>query len=235
MRTLALCGIALLFVGCTTSPTAGSSSGTSGAASGSSSGGSSSGRTGSSSSSGASGGTFACAPAAKKGELYELSARNLADDEDVSMCQFRGQVLLVFNGASQCGNTPQYKPLQELYAKYAPQGFSALGFPCNQFGAQEPGSGADISTFCSNEYGIKFPLFAKIDVNGPGIHPVYQWLKAQPLPETDPKGDISWNFEKFLVGRDGKVARRFAPGTQPDAPEVVSAIEAELQKPAPKL
>ncbi len=234
MRAFALCGVALVFIGCTTSPTAGSSSGASGSGA-SSSGGGSSGRAGGSSSGGSSGGAFACAPAAKKGELYELAARNLADDEDVSMCQFRGQVLLMFNGASQCGNTPQYKPLQELYAKYAAQGFSALGFPCNQFGAQEPGTGADISTFCSTEYGIKFPLFAKVDVNGPGIHPVYRWLKAQPIPDADPKGDISWNFEKFLVGRDGKVARRFAPGTQPDAPEVVSAIEAELQKPVPKL
>jgi glutathione peroxidase len=233
MRGFVLTGFAAMIVGCTTSPTPASSSGTNASSSSGASGGSSSSGAGSSSSgnTSSSGGAFVCSPPAKKGELYELAARNLAGDEDVSMCEYRGKVLLMFNGASQCGNTPQYKPLQELYTKYAAQGFLALGFPCNQFGGQEPGSGAEISTFCTNEYGIKFPLFSKLEVNGAGAHPIYQWLKAQPVPAGDPTGDITWNFEKFLVGRDGKVVRRFDPGTQPDAPEVVAAIEAALAKP----
>jgi glutathione peroxidase len=176
--------------------------------------------------------TFKCEPAAKTGELYALSSKDIADYEDVSMCQYRGKVLLVFNGASKCGNTPQYRPLQQLFSKYEAQGFVALGFPCNQFGQQELETGKEISTFCTNEYGIKFPIFAKLEVNGPGVHPIFAWLKSQPIPAGDPKGDITWNFEKFLVSRDGKLARRFAPETQPDAPEVVAAIQAELAKPA---
>jgi glutathione peroxidase len=174
---------------------------------------------------------FTCAPAAKAGQIYALAARDLADIEDVSMCQYRGKVMFIFNGASNCGNTPQYKPLQALHAKYEAQGLSVLGFPCNQFGGQEPGTGADISTFCTNEYGIKFPIFGKIDVNGPATHPIYKWLKAQP----GMAADVAWNFEKFLISREGKVVKRFANGLSPDAPEVTAAIEAELAKPVPTL
>jgi glutathione peroxidase len=176
---------------------------------------------------------FKCNPPAKEGEFFALSSRDIADYEDISMCQYRGQVLLVFNGASKCGNTPQYRPLQELFKKYEVRGFAALGFPCNQFGGQEPGSGKDIGSFCTNEYGITFPMFSKLEVNGAAIHPIFKWLKAQAVPSGDPTGDITWNFEKFLVGRDGKVARRFSPETQPDAASVVAAIEAELAKPVP--
>jgi glutathione peroxidase len=172
-----------------------------------------------------------CSPAAKPGELYALSARDIFDVEDISMCAYRGKVMFIFNGASQCGNTPQYAPLQKLYAKYESQGLAVLGFPCNQFGGQEPGSGSEISGFCKKEFGITFTLFGKIDVNGPATHPIYKWLKAQP----GMSADVKWNFEKFLIGRDGKVVMRVENGTAPDAPEVLAAIEAELAKPAPKL
>jgi glutathione peroxidase len=173
----------------------------------------------------------ACSPAAKPSEIYALSARDIFDVEDISMCAFRGKVMFIFNGASQCGNTPQYAPLQKLYVKYEAQGLAVLGFPCNQFGGQESGSGAEISGFCKKEFGITFPLFGKIEVNGPGTHPVYKWIKSQP----GMSADVKWNFEKFLIGRDGKVVMRIENGTAPDAPEVLAAIEAELAKPAPKL
>jgi glutathione peroxidase len=217
---------------CSTSQPAASSSG--GASSGG--GGSSSSSSGGKSSGSSSGGVaLACDPPAKAGEIFSLSARDIGDVDDVSMCNYRGKVMLIFNGASYCGNTPQYRPLQSLHESYEARGFVALGFPCNQFGEQEPGSAKEISEFCVNEYGITFPLFSKVDVNGSGTHAIYKWLKAQPVPQGDPTGDVTWNFEKFLIGRDGKVARRFAPGVQPDAPEVVRAIEAELAKPVPKL
>ncbi len=178
----------------------------------------------------ASGGTSggnppSCTPAAEAGEVYALGANDLGGDP-VSMCNFRGKVMLIFNGASQCGYTPQYKPLETLYQTYKSRGFEALGFPCNQFGGQEPGSSKEISTFCTTEYHITFSMFEKIDVNGASAHPIYQWLKVQP----GGAGDITWNFEKFVISRTGKLVKRFPPSTEPDAPELVATIEAELAK-----
>ena len=125
----------------------------------------------------------------------------------------RGRVVLAVNVASRCGYTPQYAGLEQLQSELAGEGFSVVGFPCNQFGAQEPGTDAEIREFCSTRYGVTFPLAAKIDVNGPSQHPVYAWLKAVAAGEN---GDVQWNFEKFLVGRDGQVIRRYPPGTRPE-------------------
>jgi len=146
--------------------------------------------------------------------IYDFSATTLTG-EDVSLKQFEGKVLLIVNTASACGFTPQYKGLEALQQKYGPRGFAVLGFPCNQFGAQEPGSDAQIAQFCSTSYGVTFPMFAKIDVNGAGAHPLYKFLK-------DAKGGllgaaIKWNFTKFLVDRTGRVVSRHAPTTTPDA------------------
>jgi glutathione peroxidase len=138
-----------------------------------------------------------------------------------------GKTLLVVNVASQCGLTPQYTGLEELHERFADRGFSVVGFPCNQFGEQEPGSAEEIATFCSTTYGVTFPMFEKIEVNGPGRHPIYDELTA--VADADGQaGDIQWNFEKFLVGSDGKVLARFRPMTAPDAPELVAAVEANL-------
>lgn len=146
--------------------------------------------------------------------IYDFSATSLAG-KDVSLKQFEGQVLLIVNTASACGFTPQYKGLEALQQKYGPRGFSVLGFPCNQFGAQESGDEAQIAQFCSVNYGVTFPMFAKIDVNGAGAHPLYKFLK-------DEKGGllgsaIKWNFTKFLVDRSGRVVSRHAPTTTPEA------------------
>jgi glutathione peroxidase len=170
---------------------------------------------------------FVCNPAAAPGELYAFNTTSLAGTPR-SMCQFRGRVLLVVNVASACGFTPQYAPLQTLYEKYTARGFDVLGFPCNQFGSQEQGSSEDISTFCTTKYHITFPMFAKIEVNGAGADPIYKWLKAQPAGPGAITGDITWNFNKFLIGKDGKVIKRFASETAPDAPEISAAIEAAL-------
>jgi glutathione peroxidase len=121
-----------------------------------------------------------------------------------------GKVVLAVNVASKCGLTPQYKGLEALYEDLGDKGFVVLGFPCNQFGAQEPGTEQEIVQFCTTNYGVKFPLTRKIEVNGPGRHPIYQWLT------TEFPGDIEWNFEKFLIGRDGKVVKRYPPATTPD-------------------
>jgi len=146
--------------------------------------------------------------------LHDFTAR-LSTGEDQALAAYRGQALLIVNVASQCGFTPQYKGLQALYQQYAPRGFAVLAFPCDQFGHQEPGSDADIAAFCDRSFGVTFPLFAKIEVNGPGAHPLYVWLKQQ-------KGGllgsgIKWNFTKFLVDRMGVVRARFAPTTTPAA------------------
>ncbi len=151
------------------------------------------------------------------------------DGKDVDLSKYKGEVVLIVNVASKCGLTPQYKQLEAVYSKYKDKGFAVLGFPANQFGAQEPGTDSEIKQFCTSKYSVDFPMFSKIVVKGDGIHPLYQLLTAQ---ETDPqeKGDINWNFEKFLVDRDGKVVKRFNPRVKPDAPEVIEAIETELNK-----
>ncbi len=156
--------------------------------------------------------------------LHDISARRL-DGSEQSLGDFRGQVLLIVNVASRCGFTPQYTGLEALYRKYRDRGFAVLGFPCNQFGAQEPGSEAEIGAFCSSTYDVTFPLFAKIDVNGDQAHPLYQHLKsAQPgILGTEA---IKWNFTKFLVDRNGRVVSRHAPKDKPE--ELESAIEALL-------
>jgi glutathione peroxidase len=151
------------------------------------------------------------------------------DGKEVDLSKYRGKVVLIVNVASKCGFTPQYKQLEALYEKYAKQGLVVLGFPCNQFHHQEPGTAEEIRRFCEARYGVTFPLFAKIEVNGEGACPLYKHLTSL---DTKPKGagKISWNFEKFVLGRRGNVVARFAPATKPDAPEVVEVIEAELAK-----
>ena len=147
--------------------------------------------------------------------LYDFGACNI-DGRDVALSEFAGQVLLIVNTASQCGFTPQYAGLESLQRDYTPRGFTVLGFPCNQFGAQEPGSAAEISTFCETNYGVSFPLFARIEVNGDGTHPLYRYLKTQ-APGVLGTEAIKWNFTKFLVDRQGRVVKRYAPATKPEA------------------
>ena len=157
-------------------------------------------------------------------DIYSFSARRLGGAE-ASLADFRGQVLLVVNVASQCGMTPQYAGLEALYRKYRDRGFVVLGFPCNQFGAQEPGTEAEIQAFCSTNYDVTFPNFAKIEVNGAGAHPLYAWLKGE-KPGLLGTEAIKWNFTKFLVGRDGRVVRRYAPTDKPE--DLDSAVDAAL-------
>ena len=156
--------------------------------------------------------------------LYDISARRL-DGTEQSLSDFRGQVLLIVNVASRCGFTPQYTGLEALYRKYKDRGFAVLGFPCNQFGAQEPGCEAEIGAFCSTTYDVFFPMFAKVEVNGDQAHPLYQHLKsAQPgILGTEA---IKWNFTKFLVDRNGQVVSRHAPKDKPE--DLAGAIEALL-------
>ena len=146
--------------------------------------------------------------------VYDFTAKNLAG-QDVSLSDFRGQVLLIVNTASKCGFTPQYAGLEELYEKLHPEGLTILGFPCNQFGAQEPGSESEIGTFCQKNYGVSFPMFAKIDVNGADAHPLYQYLKKDRRGLLGTEA-IKWNFTKFLIGRDGEPVARYAPQTKPE-------------------
>lgn len=147
----------------------------------------------------------------------------------VDLSDYKGKVVLIVNVASQCGLTPQYEQLQALHAKYNKKGLAVLGFPCNQFGKQEPGSATEIREFCDVNYGVQFDLFEKVDVNGENACDLYKYLTKL---ETKPKGagKVSWNFEKFLVNREGEVIARFQPRTRPDAPEVIKMIEAELEK-----
>ena len=142
-----------------------------------------------------------------------------------SLKAYQGKVFLVVNVASQCGLTPQYQALEAVHQKYQAKGFAVLGFPCNDFGAQEPGSNEEIKKFCSSKYSVTFPLFDKLHVKGPEQHPLYVALtgKTSPFP-----GDVKWNFGKFLIGRDGKILKRFEPGVTPDSVEVTQAIDAAL-------
>lgn len=162
-------------------------------------------------------------------DLYSFSAATL-DGKNLDLGQYQGKVVLVVNTASQCGFTPQYAGLEALYEKYRKQGFEVLGFPCNQFGAQEPGDALQIGEFCQKNYGVSFQMFDKIEVNGPGAHPLYQWMKnaAPGILGTEP---IKWNFTKFLIGRDGLVVRRYAPQTEPRALEkdIERLLPAKLQ------
>jgi glutathione peroxidase len=162
--------------------------------------------------------------AARAGSIYDIKVKDI-DGKDVSLNDYKGKVLLIVNVASKCGFTPQYKALEVTYEKYKDKGFVVLGFPCNQFGGQEPGSNAEIKTFCSQKYNVTFPLFDKIEVNGKNLHPLYAALtgKESPFP-----GSIGWNFTKFLIGKDGKIAKRFESKATPDSPEVIAAIEAAL-------
>jgi glutathione peroxidase len=146
--------------------------------------------------------------------IYDFKANSLAGEE-VSMRRFEGQVLLIVNTASRCGFTPQYRGLEDLYRDLSPRGFSVLGFPCNQFGAQEPGQADEIQAFCSTHYDVTFPLFEKIDVNGANAHPLYEYLKRQQSGLLG--ASIKWNFTKFLVDRAGKVVARYAPTARPEA------------------
>ena len=155
---------------------------------------------------------------------YDFAAETL-DGKPAPLADYRGKVLLIVNTASKCGFTPQYAGLEELYRKYADRGLAILGFPCNQFGAQEPGDAAEIANFCSLTYDVSFPMMAKIDVNGPKAHPLYAWLKGEKKGILGTEG-IKWNFTKFLIDREGKVAGRFAPGATPQSLE--SSVEALL-------
>jgi glutathione peroxidase len=181
--------------------------------------------------------------------IYEIPVERI-DGKPTALSEFAGKVLLVVNVASKCGLTPQYAGLEALYEAQRERGLVLLGFPANNFGAQEPGSNDEIATFCTASYGIKFPLFSKVSVKGPDQHPLYRELiAAQPsaieapgsdfreklagygIKQDDPK-DVLWNFEKFLIGRDGTVVARFAPDMAPDDPILLGAIERELAKPA---
>lgn len=169
-----------------------------------------------------------------------------AQGEQISLAKYQGQVLLIVNVASKCGLTPQYEVLERIFEKYKSQGFTVLAFPANEFGAQEPGTNAEIQDFCRGTFGVQFPVFEKIVVKGEGQHPLYkQLISEQPTAVTNPEGklvetlkkhgllsgaptDILWNFEKFLVNRKGEVVKRFAPDITPDEPGLIAAIEKEL-------
>lgn len=156
--------------------------------------------------------------------IFEIPVRDI-DGQATSLAPYKGRVLLIVNVASECGYTSQYSALETTFKKYQPRGLTVLGFPCNQFGGQEPGSNAEIKRFCSTSFRVTFPLFEKIEVNGANRHPIYTVLagKQSPFP-----GNVAWNFGKFLVGRDGTVLKRFDSDAEPDSPEVVKAIESAL-------
>jgi glutathione peroxidase len=156
--------------------------------------------------------------------LYDIPLKDI-DGKDASLKPYSGKVMLVVNVASKCGFTPQYKALEATYEKYSSQGLVICGFPCNQFGSQEPGTDAEIKQFCTSKYDVTFPMFDKLEVNGGDRHPLYVALagKDSPFP-----GDIRWNFTKFLIGRDGKIVARFDSKVKPDSPEITQAIESAL-------
>ncbi len=158
------------------------------------------------------------------GTIYDIPLKDI-DGNATSLKGYQGKVLLIVNVASKCGYTPQYAPLEALYKQYKDQGIVVLGFPCNQFGNQEPGTSEEIKAFCSNKYNVSFPLFTKLEVNGANRHPLYELLAG---PESPFPGNIKWNFTKFLVGRDGKILKRFESAVSPDAPELKEAVAAAL-------
>ena len=159
-------------------------------------------------------------------DALDFTATGL-DGKDVDLSQWRGKAVLIVNVASKCGLTPQYEALQKLWTENGPKGLVVLGFPANEFKGQEPGSDAEIQSFCSLDYGVTFPLFSKSVVLGDGQSSLYSWLTRQQTTPVGP-GPISWNFEKFLIGRDGLVAARFSPKTTPDDPSVLEAVEKVL-------
>jgi glutathione peroxidase len=158
------------------------------------------------------------------GSIYDIPVKDI-DGKATSLKPYEGKVLLIVNVASKCGYTPQYTGLEALYEKYKDKGLLVLGFPCNQFGGQEPGTDEQIKQFCSSKYQVTFPLFDKIEVNGPNRNPLYTMLAgaSSPFP-----GNIKWNFSKFLIGRDGKILKRFESKVKPDSEELVQAVEAAL-------
>jgi glutathione peroxidase len=162
---------------------------------------------------------------AHAGSLYDIKLKDI-DGKDTTLGAYRGKVLLIVNVASKCGYTPQYKSLEATYEKYRDKGFVILGFPCNQFGGQEPGSNEEIKTFCSSKYNVTFPLFDKIEVNGANRHPLYTELAGDTSPFP---GNIKWNFNKFLISKDGKILQRFGSSAKPDSEEVTKAIEEALK------
>jgi glutathione peroxidase len=158
--------------------------------------------------------------------IYDIPINTLGGDA-ASLAEHKGKALLIVNVASKCGLTPQYTGLEELHEKYGDRGFAVLGFPCNQFGAQEPGGSDEIATFCSTTYGVTFPMYEKVDVNGDDRHAIYDELTKTADGEGY-TGDIRWNFEKFLVAPSGEIVARFSPIVTPEAPELVEAIESAL-------
>jgi len=158
--------------------------------------------------------------------FHDFTAKTI-DGKDKALKDYAGKVLLVVNVASQCGLTPQYEGLQKLYEQYRGRGVEVLGFPCNQFAGQEPGTETQIKTFCETHYGVTFPLFAKLEVNGAARHPLYAFLTAQ-ATQPDGPGDIQWNFAKFVVDKRGTVAARFSPTVTPSAAELTHAIDRAL-------
>jgi len=158
--------------------------------------------------------------------MYDIPLRTL-DGDQATLHEHKGKVLLIVNVASRCGLTPQYAGLEQLHRREAGRGFTVLGFPCNQFRGQEPGSAEEIGSFCSTTYGVTFPLYEKIDVNGDGRHPLYELLTATPDAAGE-AGPVLWNFEKFLVSRDGAVLNRFRPTTTPEDPALLDALATAL-------
>ena len=156
--------------------------------------------------------------------VYDFKARSI-DGKDIALSAYKGKLMLIVNTASACGFTPQFGGLEELHKAYGGQGLAVLGFPCNQFGAQDPGQDSEIASFCQVNYGVSFPMMSKIDVNGPDAHPLYQWLSAE-APGLLGSKAIKWNFTKFLVGKDGQVIKRYAPLDKPA--DMAKDIEAAL-------
>jgi len=169
--------------------------------------------------------TFLQILAARAAEtIYNIPLKDI-DGNSTSLKPYQGKVLLIVNVASKCGFTPQYAALEAIYQKYKDQGLVVLGFPCNQFAHQEPGTDLEIKQFCTSKYDVTFPMFDKIEVNGASRHPLYALLVGRDSPFS---GDIGWNFTKFLIGRDGKILNRFSSSVKPDSPEMTKAIEAAL-------